>query len=122
MGISLRTFEGWTPAEIHTIERDADGRVERIIVTRESEWDDEQRAWILGLAEREAAECRRCGGDLHETLDYQWSWKPRPPSVCLRCVALQAAEKAYATHPQHEAMIHTVVKTPRPQRKKRRRR
>lgn len=109
------------PAEVHEHVYE-DGVLVRMVVIRESEWDDEQRAWMLGLAEREAAECRRCGGNLHETLDYQWTWRPRPPSVCLRCVALKAAERAHEMNPFHEAMIHTVEKAPRPQRKKRRRR
>lgn len=91
-------------------------------MTRESEWNDEERAWMLGLALREAAECRRCGGDLAETLDYAWTWRPQPPLVCLRCVALQAAEQSSGKHPHAAAMIHRVEKAPRPQRKRKRRR
>lgn len=74
----------------------------------------------MGLAAREAAECGRCGGDLHETLDEAWKWDPQPPSVCLRCVALQMAEKSTEKDPYHRAMIHRVAKKPRPQPKKRR--
>lgn len=73
---------------------------------------------MLGLALREASECGRCGGNLVETLDYDYRWVPQPPAVCLRCVSLQNAEKAHAKHPQHAAMIHRVVKAPRPQPKR----
>jgi hypothetical protein len=93
----------------------------RTVVTREPEWDADERAWMLGLAMREAAECHRCGGDLTETLDWNYRWDPQPPSVCLRCVALQASEQAHEKHPNHRAMIHQVAKRVRPQPKKRRR-
>lgn len=89
---------------------------------REPEWDEQSRTWALALAMREAGECRRCGGDLAETLDYDFKWVPEPPAVCLRCAALQDDEKKQAKHPQHAAMIHRVRKVPRPKPKPRRRR
>lgn len=88
------------------------------MVTRESDWDADARAWALGLALREADECQRCGGDLHETLDYDaWKWEPQPPAVCLRCLALTTDREKYAKHPERAGMIHLVAKKPRPPKK-----
>lgn len=107
---------------MHEHEVDESGRVVRTIVTREPEWDADQRAWMLGLAMREAEECNRCGGDLTETLDYEkWNWVPQPPAVCLRCLALNKDQEKYAKHPERAGMIYHVAKVPRKQRKPRRR-
>ena len=100
---------------------DQNGRLIRTVVTREPEWDADERAWMLGLAMREASECRRCGGDLAVTTDWAWRWQPQPPIVCLRCLALHHDERAHKDHPQRPGMIHRVTKTPRPQPKKRNR-
>lgn len=70
---------------------------------------------------REAAECNRCGGDLAETLDYDFKWTPQPPLVCLRCVALDEDAKKHAKHPMQAGMIHQVAKTLRPKPKPRKR-
>jgi hypothetical protein len=101
--MSLRRFDGWEPAEVHEHQYE-DGRLIRTVVTRESEWDEDERAWMLGLALREAAECHRCGGVLAETTDYDFRWIPTPPTVCLKCVALRADEEAHsnADPPRHE--------------------
>lgn len=85
------------------------------MVTREAEWDDDERAWMLALAEREAAECRRCGGDLNETTDYGNRYVPQPPLVCMRCLALHQADEAHRKHPEHAGMIQIVERRDRPQ-------
>lgn len=74
---------------------------------------------MLGLKLREDAECRRCGGDLAETTDWEWSWKPAPPIVCLRCVALAADEQTHAKSPYRAGLIHQVNKQQRPKIRKR---
>lgn len=80
-------------------------------MTREPEWDADERAWMLGLSQREDAECGRCGGDLHETTDAEtWRWDPQPPVVCLRCVALAAQEEAYKEHHERAGLIYQVRK------------
>ena len=90
----------------------------RTVVAREVEWDDDERAWMLGLAAREAAECRRCGGDLAETTDHERNrYVPDKPVVCLRCVALHQAEKAHEKSPERVGMIHRTQRQDRPQRK-----
>lgn len=117
----MRRFDGWEPAEVHEHTYDGD-RLIRTVVTRESEWDDDQRAWMLGLAERESAECKRCGGDLTETLDYGWKWEPQPPLVCMRCVGLHHSEEAHKDSPDRAGLIHLVAKKARPTPKNRKKR
>jgi hypothetical protein len=110
-------FDGAPTTETHE-HFDPDGNLTgRTVVTVDSPWDETARAWALGLTMREAVECRRCSGDLSETTDYGWQWVPSPPTVCLRCVALQAAESSYAKHPHRGAMSYRVTKRQRPQRK-----
>lgn len=90
-------------------------------MAREPEWDDTQRAWMVALAVLEAAACRRCGGDLAETTDYDaFVWEEQPPTVCLRCVALHASVDKHAKHPMAAGMIHQVKARRRPPRRKRR--
>jgi len=103
----------------------------RTIVSRESEWNHEQQAWLLALAVYREGLCRRCGGELHETSsealnpDNRWSgthiYKSKPPKRCHRCTALMASEKAfhatdkdgeYITH-HPGALIHQVEKVER---------
>lgn len=105
------------PAEVHEHYAPDGTLTGTTVVTREPLWDDDSRAWALALQMREDAECRRCGGDLAETLDYEWKWEPQPPVVCLRCVALAADRVAHEKHPERAGMIHMVAKKPRPKRK-----
>lgn len=63
---------------------------------------------MLALAMREAAECRRCGGDLTETTNYDYRWDPEPPIVCLRCVALHTQEHDYRDHADKAGLIYQV--------------
>lgn len=76
---------------------------------------------MVGLAEREAAACQRCGGDLVETLDYDFQWVPQPPLVCMRCVGLHVSQEAHAHDANSHSMIHLVTKRPRPTPKSRKR-
>jgi hypothetical protein len=77
---------------------------------------------MLGLALREHAECRKCGGVLAETIDPQWSWKAQDPIVCLRCYSLGQDEERHAKSEYRGALIHRVVKKERMTPAKRRRR
>ena len=114
----LPVFDGAPSTEVHEHYDAAGNLTGRTVVTRESDWDADARAWAIGLLMREAAECKRCGGDLNETLDYEWKWEPQDPLVCLRCVGLQEAQKRSKDHPQRGGMIHRVEKRHRPQPKK----
>jgi hypothetical protein len=113
LGISVKRLDGWEPREIHEHEYDESGRLARTVVVREVEWDDEERGWLLALAEREAAECRRCGGDLIETTKWSNRYVPQAPLVCLRCLALHQAEESHRKHPHAAGMIHRVERTER---------
>jgi hypothetical protein len=91
-------------------------------VIREPEWDDESRSWALALALREELECRRCGGDLVETTNYDNKFLPLDPLVCLNCISLRQSEKDYAKHPHAAGMIHRTKRVDRPKPKSRSRR
>ena len=58
--MSEKRLLGWEPSEVHTHEYDDAGRMVRTVVTRESEWDDVERAKMQGLADYEAHICD-CG-------------------------------------------------------------
>lgn len=60
MGVSEKRLLGWEPTETHDYTYDNEGRVSRVVVTREPEWDDQQRANMLALADYEADLCE-CG-------------------------------------------------------------
>src|SRR5690606_3854254 len=69
VGVSLKRWNGWEPHEVTEYEYDDGGRVVRTVTTREPEWDDESRAYVLALAEYERSVCGGCGGWLPETTD-----------------------------------------------------
>ena len=47
MNMSLKRFMGWEATEVHEYEYHPNGALARIVVTREPEWDDEQRQIVL---------------------------------------------------------------------------
>lgn len=99
LGISLRRFEGWTPAEVTTHEYD-DGRLVRSVTTVESEWDDTQQDWMLALLEYEAGICRGCGQPMHLSTVEDHDWQV-DPIRCWTCDAIaQAQEKDKRLRPQ----------------------
>lgn len=129
LGISVRRFDGWEPGETHHLERDGAGDVTRIHVRREPEWDEESRAWLIALAELEAAECRRCGTDLNESTSPEHDannpervaqYEPNLPIVCHHCAALNRSAKKYRDHDDAAALIHTAGLRPRRARHRRR--
>lgn len=115
----LSTFDGEPTEELHE-HYDAEGNLTGSTVVTRPGWSDDDRAWALGLALREANQCPH-GHDLSESTDYDYRWVPEPPIVCLACVALEAAAKANAKHPQHRAMLYRLNKRPRPKPNKKRR-
>lgn len=58
--MSEKRLLGWEPTETHDHAYDDEGRLVRTVVTREVEWDDQQRANMLALADWEADLCK-CG-------------------------------------------------------------
>ena len=113
--MSVPVFDGESTEELHE-HYDPDGNFTGSTVVTRPGWSDDARAWALGLAMREAAQCHR-GHDLIESLDYDFMWKPRLPSVCFACVALEAEVKKHEKDPHARAMLHSFEKVPRPKRK-----
>jgi hypothetical protein len=58
--VSHKRILGWEPTETHEYRYDDEGRVSSVVVTREAEWDDVERANMLALADYEADLCH-CG-------------------------------------------------------------
>lgn len=102
VGISLRRWAGWEPREVHTPQGDGS-----VLVTREPEWDDESRDWVLALAQWEDLHCPQCNGWLPETTDpaNEDAYRAEPPGRCHRCTALVAKQESYAEHPYHRSQV-----------------
>jgi hypothetical protein len=58
--VSHKRILGWEPTETHEYRYDDEGRVSSVVVSREAEWDDVERANMLALADYEADLCH-CG-------------------------------------------------------------
>jgi hypothetical protein len=106
VGISPRRFDGWEPAEVAEHEYDAAGRLVRSVTRREPEWDDDQRALLLGLAAYEEQVCAGCGGWLPDTTDRDADdgYTVDAPTRCHRCTAIGHAAKRYADADQPQAL------------------
>jgi len=66
------------------------------VTETESEWDEEERAWPLALADVEAGECPGCGHQLADTLHVDG--KPDPIwqvsyEACTRCAELERVQR-----------------------------
>jgi hypothetical protein len=61
------------------------------------EWDDEERAWILALADYEANQCGGCGGQIDETTSkvHEDHWVVPPPVRCFKCTELARAQAPF---------------------------
>lgn len=101
----MRRFLGWEPSHVAVHEYDDDGRLVRTVSTPEVEWDDDERAWMLALAELEAQSCDGCGGWLAVTTDVKMSdgYVAEHPLRCHRCEALAVRRKAVREKPNPEA-------------------
>lgn len=110
MGISLRRFDGWEPAEETTYEYDGDGRLVRSVTTRETEWTEEEQDWMLALSEYRASLCPcGCGHPLRETAAQEGTheWTVPPPVRCLARDALSIAQNT-AQRDRPEALLWRV--------------
>lgn len=76
----------------------------------ETEWDAEQRAWLLALAIYRASRCPHCGGDITECGPESASkWKVPPPRRCYRTDALAIAQES-SNRPRPHALLWRVEK------------
>jgi hypothetical protein len=87
------------PAELHTHAYDRRGRLVRTVVTRETEWDEEQQSLMLALQLWRARLCPVCGGDPAECQDNsrQGLWSVPPAQRCHRQTAMLRAAESYQT-------------------------
>lgn len=91
LGVSLKRWSGWEPRQVTEYEHDEAGRVVRAVSVREVEWDDDERSWMLALAQVKADACPGCGGHLPETtaLANDDGYVAGEPLRCHRCTALE---------------------------------
>lgn len=76
---------------------DEDRRLIRSVTTREPEWDDEERAWPIALAEYESELCPACGRHMSICTDpeSEGKWQVPPPTRCFPTTAVLRARKPY---------------------------
>ena len=100
----MRRFYGWEPTQT-TVRVVENRRLVKTLTTQESEWDDEQRGWMLALAEFEKQQCGGCGGWLPDTTDVLRSdgYVADHPLRCHRCEALTIMRKKVQGNPNAEA-------------------
>jgi hypothetical protein len=126
LGISVKRFSGWEPAETTTVvDRDDAGRPARWVTTRESEWDVQQQAEMLALALYRAGLCHRCGGELAETTSAD-NDRDNPHGVgvykatrkvrCHKCTAAMESDHEHSSNklvPFPAAVMHITELVPR---------
>jgi hypothetical protein len=127
LGISPRRLWGWEAREVHTHEYDADGRVQRVVVEREPEWDQESYAFMVALTDLETAACDGCGEPMAESMDFAANpdnrdgthlYKADDPSRCFACDAREkkAAEFEKAGGDLSRALRFPVIRVERERR------
>ena len=93
-------------------EYDRAGRLVRSVTRREAEWDDEQAAWMLALAEYRTNLHSECGGYLPETTapGAEDGYRAEPPVRCHLCTERGRAVAAFADGggKQMEALLWPV--------------
>lgn len=103
--MSVKRLLGWEPQQVTEHEYDDAGRLVRSVTSVEVEWDDEQRAWMLALAEADAQSCDGCGGWLPHTTSIEMSdgFVADHPLRCHRCEALSVRRKSVSDKPNPES-------------------
>lgn len=77
------------------------------MTSREIEWDDEQRGWMLALAVHRAGLCPLCGRPRDECTDplSEGQWVVPAATRCYATTALRASAPQYKDSPQPEALL-----------------
>lgn len=102
LGISYKRLNGWEPETVYTYDGD------RLVSSRpEPEWDEEQVAWFLHLAEWEDGRCPSCGMQKSVCQDPATEWTARAtgPYRCHVTTAIRRAQKGYAKSEHPEALV-----------------
>lgn len=78
----------------------------------ETEWDEQEQAWMLALAEYRASRCPGCGGNLAETTasGSEGKYGPDLPLQCFQCEALGRSHDAYVDQPQPRSFLHVATR------------
>lgn len=107
--MSPRRLDGWEPSETHTYRYSRDGtRITSVRVTREVEWDDEQRAWALAFDLYES-QLGPCGHYLPRAAadDAEGRYVSPEPTRCHACTAVAERMPAYRDSPHpHTLLFH----------------
>lgn len=75
----------------------------------ETEWDETERGWMLGLSEYQAALCPcGCGHMARDTTSEDTEWVAGDPVRCYARHALVVAQKVERVHP--EALLWTAYR------------
>ena len=107
LGISVKRFDGWEPAEVHEHEHDQAGRIVRTVVRREPEWDDEERGWAQAWLLYRQNVHTACGHYLPDSTaaDAEDGYVVDDPIRCHACTARSAAYKRYQESPEADALL-----------------
>ena len=106
--MSFRRFSGWEPAETTTYTYDEAGRVLTATTVREPEWDEQEQAWMLALAEFEDEElCPVCGGprSVCQAPENEGRFSVPPPTRCFVATAIADAREPYQKAKQPQALM-----------------
>lgn len=111
LGIPPRRLAGWEPAETTSYEYEG-GRLVRSVTVRESEWSDEDRAWMAALAAYRGGLCPcGCGHPAEHTTAHEGDGRTfvvPPPTRCRARTALSMAQAQYQDTPQPDALLWRV--------------
>jgi hypothetical protein len=124
LGISLKRLDGWEPQTVTVYEYDDQERLVRSVTTTETEWDDQQRGWMLPwrsggtpAAVAAAETSRETTNPDHDGTPGNWGYQPLKPIRCHRCTALARSEAKYRDNEHPHALMHVVELRP-PRRRK----
>jgi hypothetical protein len=76
------------------------------------QWSDDDRGWVLALAEYEASRCPGCNGWLAETTDpaNEFQYEADSAIQCHKCAALHTEQDRLKDHPKRAALVLWPVK------------
>lgn len=111
LGISVKRFNGWEPAEehVHEYAPDENGvdRLVRTVVHREPEWDDQERGWMLAWLLYKSNVHEACGHWLPDSTapEADEGYVVDEAVRCHACTARAQAYKRYEDTPNPEALL-----------------
>jgi hypothetical protein len=77
------------------------------MTTREPEWDDAERDWMLALAQYEASLCPNCGRPISVCTDpaNEMRWQAPMPTRCHATTAVLRQQENYAKAPHARGLL-----------------